>query len=526
LKVFRLVTTPVPGRLLSDPDRLLVAGSGIGLVVACLCVLLLAGCSQPRRDGVRFGLAASPVTLDPRYATDATSTRINQLIYRQLVDFDERFRPVPSLARWERLSPTRYRFFLGEQGRRFHNGARLTARDVKATYDSLLEPANGSPHRGSLEMIKHIKVLDEDTVDFDLTRPDPMFPGRLGIGILPETLIERGHAFGTRPVGSGPFVFVDWPDEGRLQLRRVSDGLKVEFLRVKDPTMRVLKLVRGEIDMLQGDLPPELVRWLGERHDVQVETGRGTTFAYLGFNMDDPVVGKLLVREAIAHAIDRGSIIRYVMGGGARPANALLPPAHWAGNPALTPVAYDPQLSRELLKRAGYGPDHPLHVVYKTSSDPFRVRLATILQDQLARVYIDVELRTYDWGTFYGDIKAGRFQMYSLAWVGVKMPDIFRYAFHSRSIPPAGANRGRFVDATADRLIEKAEGTFSRARRARLYRRLEGELLQELPYVPLWYEDTVFAARRSIHGYELASDGNYDALARVRRVPEEDHVPE
>jgi peptide/nickel transport system substrate-binding protein len=134
-------------------------------------------------------------------------------------------------------------------------------------------------------------------------------------------------------------------------------------------------------------------------------------------------------------------------------------------------------------------------------------------------VGVHVSLRSYDWGTFYGDIKAGKFQMFSLAWVGVKMPDIFRYAFHSRSLPPLGANRGRFSNPLVDQLIERAEANESLAEQGQLYRQLQEHLLQQLPYVPLWYEDGVCITQADIEGYVLAPDGNYDALVGTRRVP-------
>lgn len=495
-----------------------IAAGALARAGCALACLVLAGCSQGPSEALRFGLAASPVTLDPRFATDAASTRINRLIYEQLVDFDERFEPVPALAEWRRLSPSRYRFVLRPGPHRFHDGETLTARDVKATYDSVLDPATGSPHRGGLRMIERIEVRDARTVDFHLSRADALFPGRLVIGVLPGARIASGHRFGREPVGSGPFRFVEWPEEGRLHIRRESDGLIVEFLRVPSPTVRVLKLLRGEIDMLQGDLPYELVDWLSNREDVRVKTHRGTNFVYLGFNLQDPVVGRAAVRRAIAHAIDRPAIIRHVLGGAARPANAILPPDHWAGHPELPRLDYDPQRARALLREAGFGESNPATVVYKTSSDPFRVRLATIVQEQLGRVGIEVDLRSYDWGTFYGDVKAGRFQMYSLAWVGIKMPDIFRYALHSASVPPAGANRGRFSSELADSLIEAAESAESIERQAALYRRLQEHLLERLPYVPLWYEDQVHVSRLGTTGYRLAADGNYDGLQAVRRV--------
>ncbi len=465
---------------------------------------------------IRFGLASNPVTLDPRFATDAASSRINRLLYRQLVDFNAQFQPMPALASWIVIDPQRYRFFLASDRAPFHNGAELTAYDVKATYDFILDAENASPHRATLETIERIEVRDPDTVDFVLSKPDPLFPGRLVVGILPSAGMIAERRFNREPIGSGPFEFVGWPLDDRLQIRRRSDGLLVEFVRVPKPNVRVLKLVRGELDMIQGDLPHEIVGWLERRDEVKVAKAKGTTFAYLGFNMEDPVVGNIDVRRAVAHAIDRDAIIRYVLGGSARPASAILTPDHWAGHANLPLIEHDPERARLLLKMAGYGEGNRPRIVYKTSSDPFRVRLATIIQAQLSKVGIHVELRTYDWGTFYGDVKAGNFQMYSLAWVGIKMPDIFRYVFHSESIPPAGANRGRFVDAAADQLIERAESERQLEDQARYYRELQALVLRELPYVPLWYEDQVFASRRGISGYVVEPDGNYDGLIRVR----------
>ncbi len=479
--------------------------------------ILFAGCSRPVTNSLRFGLATNPVTLDPRFATDAASTRVNRLLYRRLVDFDASQQPVPSLATWEVLSPKHYRFILGNLARRFHDGTLLTARDVKATYTSILDPANASPHRVSLSRIERIEVLDEDTVDFHLNHPDPLFPGRLVVGIAPAARITTAHPLHSHPMGSGPFSFLDWETEGRLRVRRDSDGQVIEFLRVPDPTVRVLKLLRGEVELLQGDLPPELVAWLDARDDVWVRHARGSNFTYLGFNLQDPLVGHRPLRLAIAHALDREGIIHHLMGGAARPASALLSTDHWAGNPDLSAYEYAPEKSRGLLAGLGYDASNRPAITYKTSSDPFRIRLATIIQHQLKQVGIDVDISSYDWGTFYGDIKAGRFQMYSLSWVGIKTPDIFRYVFHSSSAPPAGANRGRYNDEKVDKLIDRAENMPDLEKQAALYRELQEHLLHELPYVPLWYEDHVFVARKDVYGYTVAMDGNFDGLLTVQR---------
>ena len=478
---------------------------------------LLSGCAQPEHESIRLALAGEAANLDPRYTTDATSARINRLIYARLVDFDERAQPQPALARWEQLAPTYYRFHLGTEQRAFHDGGRLTSRDVKATYDFILDPANASPHRAALALIDSIHIVDDDTLDIFLQRPDPLLPAYLVIGILPERLARQPREVDLVPVGSGPMVYLGRPEPGVVQLRRQQDGQLFEVVRVPDATVRVLKLIRGEVDLLQNDLPAELIGYLSRHPDIQVRRATGSNFAYLGFNLEDADTGRLEVRQAVAHALDREAIIKYVLDEGARPAGALLPPEHWAGHPDLKGIPYDPKRSRTLLAEAGYSDAQPLQLTYKTSSDALRIRLATVIQDQLAQVGIRVALKTYDWGTFYGDIKAGRFQLFSLAWVGIKTPDIFRYVFHSSALPPDGANRGRYRDATVDALIEAAEQVQDRESQIVLYHALQSRLLATLPVVPLWYEDQVYAARADIEGYTLAPDGNYDGLLKVQR---------
>lgn len=484
-------------------------------MVLVVASVLLYACSTPPGNELRFGLSSAPINLDPRFATDAASSRVNRLIYDHLVDFDDSYRIAPSLAEWEQVSDLEYRFTL-VQSREFKDGSQVTAADVKATYDSILDPETGSPHRAGLSMIESIAVLDDKRLTFKLNKADLLFPGRLVIGILPKKLIEQDHAFNRSPVGSGAYTFSSWPEDGVLNLQRRSDNLKLALIEVKKPTVRVLKLLRGEIDMLQNDLPFELVSHLSKESNISVTKGRGSNFTYLGFNFQDEETSNLKLRQAIAHGLNREEIIKYVMGGSAIEASALLPPDHWAGL-ALPYIQYNPEKARLLIREAGYVGGKRPSLVYKTSSNPFRIRLATVIQTQLQDVGIDVELRSYDWGTFYGDIKAGRFQMFSLSWVGIKTPDIFRYVFHSDSVPPNGANRGRFFDTTTDQLIDSAETATDLESQAKYYQQLQAHLLSSLPYVPLWYEDHVFAARKGINGYTLARDGNYDGLKYVTK---------
>lgn len=490
------------------------------LFALLFALTILTACSSPPPPAthLRMGLETAPAMLDPRFATDAASARVNRLLFERLVDFDAQQRPRPALATWELLSPTRYRFHLVDtlkdnpNARQFSNGRRLTAYDVKATYDFILEPRNASPHRGSLQGIQNIIVENDDSLIFELKQADLLFPARLVIGIIPAQVAVN---FNQQPIGSGALQFVRWQNPTQLVLQRRADKQLIEFIEVKDPVVRVLKLLRAEVDVLQNDLPPELVAWLAQKNEVLVLRKNGADFSYLGFNLQDVATGKLAVRQAIAKGINRQDLIHYVLGDAAQAANALLPPHHWAGNPNLTSYDYQPEQARQLLASAGYTAEKPLILNYKTSTNPLRVRLATVIQHQLQAVGIQVQLRTYDWGTFYADIKAGRFQMFSLAWVGIKNPDIFRYALHSQAVPPDGANRGRWQDATTDKLIEQAEQADSLEKQAEFYRQLQAHLLEQLPYVPLWYENQILVARKAVQGYVMSNDGNFDGLKQA-----------
>jgi len=479
------------------------------------CVLLLllcglAGCNKQeadQRQDIRLAVAQAPLNLDPRYATDAASARVNRLIYRSLVSFDARSKVIPDLATWQVISPKQYRFKLGTSGRVFHDGSQLNAEDVQATYASLMA-LKGSPLSAEFSNVEQVKTLDQDTVDFYLKQADSAFPAKLIIGILPAKRIHAGRVaedmdVARQPLGSGPLKFESW--QHALHLKRVSDGQAITLLEVKDPTVRVLKLLRGEADILQGDLPPELVKYLKQQSQVNVTEVAGANFSYLGFNLQDKTLANLKVRQAVAHAVNRPAIIQQALVGGTREAGAILPPEHWAGNGDLKAYEYNPALSKQLLQEAGV--PLPLKISYKTSTDPQRVRLATVMQAQMREAGIDLEIKSLDWGTFFEDVKQGHFQLFGLTWVGINTPDIYAKAFGSDDVPPQGFNRGRFADAQLDALLAKQD-----------WKAVTAYVHQQLPYVPLWYEGQFAATRKDIQHYAPKADGNWDDLASVVRV--------
>ena len=167
------------------------------------------------------------------------------------------------------------------------------------------------------------------------------------------------------------------------------------------------------------------------------------------------------------------------------------------------------------------GPDGiRLHLQMKTSTDQTTRVLAAVLQEQLRQIGIALEIRSFEWATFYGDVLRGRFDFYSLRWVGANTdPDIFEYCFHSSKQPPAGANRGRYANPAADRLIEQGRSASDLAERSRHYSELQKILNHDLPYIHLWYMENVSLYNRRLTNLELSPTGTYDFLTAIRIDP-------
>ena len=166
----------------------------------------------------------------------------------------------------------------------------------------------------------------------------------------------------------------------------------------------------------------------------------------------------------------------------------------------------------------GEGPESRFTLSYKTSTDKTAQETARVIADMLGKVGIGVEVRAFEWGTFFGDVKAGNFQMMSLRWVGLSDPDVFHYLFHSNSVPPSGANRGRFISAEVDEWIEKSRITFDAEQRFGLYRRIQEKVSEECIYVSLWWLDNVVILRRGFEGFEPYAGGEYTSLSRVKPI--------
>jgi peptide/nickel transport system substrate-binding protein len=291
---------------------------------------------------------------------------------------------------------------------------------------------------------------------------------------------------------------------------------RVRFRVVPDAITESLELEKGSGDVAVNSLPMDSLAVLAQRPNLVVEDAPGTQIQYLSFNLRDPLVKDARVRQAIAFAIDRKLIIRTLLGGHARPAESLLPTSHWAFTGDGPRYDYDPARAMRLLDESGH-PAGPggirFHLTMKTSNAEDVRLLAAVLQQQLARVGIALDLRSYEFATFYSDVTRGAFQMYSLRWIGGnEQPDIFSYVYTTASFSPRGANRSHYSNPRLDALLaDAAESADTRRRRAD-YVQAQQTLAHDLPAVNLWYLDTIVVHTRRLTHVVPTPSGSFTFL--------------
>ena len=495
----------------------------------------LSACGENRStkgDAIVVGIGTNPTQLDPRLAQDAVSSKLLRFIFSRLISKDHQGRTVLELAeKWEQPTPLVHRFEL-RRGVRFHNGEALTSSDVKYTFESIRDPSLASPKAAGLKELARIETPTPHRVVFHLKEPSASFAESLMIGILPKSARVAGSRFAQKPVGAGPFEFVEFTPDERITLKAFAGHFagkpayeRLIFRILPEETIRVLELESGGVDFLQNAFSPDVLPRLIKNKRLKIRKRLGTNFSYIGFNMSDPILSKIEVRRAIAHAIDRRPVVRFIHKGLVQEADSLLPPDHWAHQKGLPSYAHHPELARKLLDEAGFpdpdgpGPEPRFTLVYKTSQNELGRRIATVFGHQLARVGIKVRIRSYEWGTFFGDIRSGNFQLYSLTWVGISDPDIYRYIFHSRFTPPAGLNRGLYKNARVDALLEEAQQAVDPEIRARAYGETQRILGEELPYINLWHSVNVAVFDKRISGYRVFPDADFISLAKATLSP-------
>ncbi|MBF8299759.1 MAG: appA 1 [Acidobacteria bacterium] len=503
----------------------------LGFVAGC-AALAAAGCARTEAtadaDFVTVIIRASPTNFDPRVGTDEQSQRVHQLVYSQLMTIDAELRVAPGLAaRLDNPDPLTYIAHL-RSGVTFHDGHELTAKDVVYTFGSFLDPEFVSARKGAYRTLESVTALDDYRVEFKLKEPFGSFPIQLVMQVVPDA---AGESLGSFPIGTGPYRFVRYVVDEQVELSAFEgywDGLPqnagIVLRIIPDDTMRGLELRKGSADLTVNDVSPDIAYQL-QKDGLAITQGEGVDYTYIGLNMRDPVLKDKRVRHAIGYAVDRQAIVDHLRRGLARPAVGVLSPVAWAFEPGVHQFTYELAKAKRLLDEAGYrdpdgdGPLPRLRLSLKTSTDEFYRLQATVIQENLRLAGIDVDVRSYEFATFYADVLSGNVQMYTLQWVGVTDPDMLRRVFHSEQVPPIGFNRIYYRNTEVDRLIDLATRAPTDEDRRRYYSEVQKAVAEDAPYISLWYKTNIAVTRPNISGLRLSAQADFLALKDVKKSP-------
>ncbi len=490
-------------------------------------VASLVSCSPKIRtpnDTLIIGVEAEIRNLDLRSTSDANTFHVISLFSQSLIRPDENLLPDTDLATSFKAIDNRLFTFTLPEKAFFHDGSALDCDDVLASFIQASGPT--SRIKSSFESVKSFQCKSPLIFEIELKEPLSRFlmADVASVRIMPKEIANfKGIA---APIGSGPYRFVrrnyrDLYFEKFDGLHRYSKGRpeapysykNLVVRTLADTSIRWLSINSGDIDALMNALSPLRVREAQQSDRVQVVTSSGTSFQYLAINMKNKKFQDLRVRQALASAINRDEMIEHKLFNMAVKANSPISPVNFYHNRELIDLVFDPARSRQLLKEAGA---ENLEIEIKTSTDPDAVSNAMVMTRQLQEAGFRAKVRSFEFGTFFSDITKGNYELYSLKWTAVTDPDFLQRIFHSHEFPP-GRNRVFYANPKVDKLLEAGGREGNMQKRQKLYNEVQQIVLQDLPYVPLWYPANIAVLGASIKDFHPNPTGSWESLLKSHK---------
>jgi peptide/nickel transport system substrate-binding protein len=509
-------------------------------------------------------LEAAPKEIDPLKGFDAASERLRQLMFNTLMKKNEQLDYVPELGTPQVSADGLTVTFTLRDNVKFHNGKVLTAADVKYTFDKLLAssypkaasfyesvaPAAGTSANANTQptpastpggkgqsLITGIEATDAHTVVFHLRRPWLEFYANLiPIAIIPEGSFESQSQ---NPIGTGPFKFVARNEAQQIVDMAANEDYwegapAIKQLRVRvilDANTQQAELRSGRVDMaINTALSPDAYVSLAKDPNLQIVQSPGTNVQWLGFNTQSEPLKDARVRQAIAYAIDRESIVKNLLQGQARVAHSMLPPESWAYAQGQV-YNFDPAHAKQLLDEAGLrdpdgdGPkqrlDKPLTFIISASNIQVR-NYAGVIQNQLKDVGLPVKIDTLEDNTLRDAQLNGQFQLTAGRWVGgnqdpIFLRDLFTFLTGKDNYH---FNRVRYSNPELDKVLGEAVNTADRARARQLYMRAQEIISRDMPALPLWYANNIVLARKTVGNIQVPPGGDWTFVRSVTITPQ------
>ena len=500
-----------------------------------------AAAAKPAEVGLEEGggrlvrLFVDPPTLDPHLTTDATSAQIIIEVFGGLVTIDRELNIVPDLAQdWDISSDGRiYTFYLRPEAT-FHDGRPVTAEDFRWSLERVTNPLTESPVvdqylgdivgvkeklNGDAQTISGIRVIDDHSLEITIDAPKSYFLAKLTYPtgfVLDRTNVEaEPKRWFRRPNGTGPFKLSQYDVGEKLLLTRF-DGYHLGPAYLEEVEMilsggtSMLMYENDEIHVTGVSLA-DLDRILDPGNALNAELLEAPpTFSvqYIGMNVNEPPLDDPKVRRALNMAIDKQEIATIVLADQVVPANGILPPGFPGFNQDLEGYEFDPVKARQLLAESTYGDDlENMPTVTITTAGSFGASVSldmeVVLQMWEKNLGITAEFQQTEFATFLKDLHKRRFQMFDIGWIA-DYPDPENFLdvlFHSES----SNNHTNYSNPEVDALLEQARTEVDESLRYRLYNQVEQMIIDDAPWVPLWYSGERYVLiKPKVRDYELS----------------------
>lgn len=478
---------------------------------------------QPKSGGtIRIARPADATTLDPRVASDNPSILVLDLLFNPLVRRETNLKIEPELAtEWTSSSDAKVWTFKLRNDVTFHDGTKMTASDVVFTFESLLDPNFVSRRRDLFSVVDKVEATDEYTVRFTLKSPYAEFLDNLTvIGIVPKAYVEKvgDEKFAQAPIGTGAFVFKEWVKETRIGMTKNPNYFKkglpyldeVIMRPLTEDSVRIAALQAGEIDLFQRNVSPEMIEQLKNDQRFVFLKAPWVYYHFVTLNTKVKPLDNQKVRQAIAYAIDRNTIVNDILKIGT-PGTGPISAKSEFYNPDLPYYTYDPKKAKQLLAEAGY--PNGFEITVTTFTYPDNKRVGEMVQNYLAEVGIKANLEVLDWGVFFSKAYPPKreYQVANTA-IGAVGPDAAMYGmFHSK----AGANIADYSNPEVDRLLDAGRQEVDTAKRKQIYDQAVKLVLEDSPIIFVANQEIPAVHASYVKGFELNPELSYRQLERV-----------
>jgi peptide/nickel transport system substrate-binding protein len=491
-----------------------------------------------------FGRGGDSVALDPAVVTDGESIKVTKNIFDTLLDYEEggtKVEPALAVELPEVSADGLVYTFKLREGVKFHDGTDFNAEAVVFNFErwanATEEQKSQFEYYSSMfggfkgdegHVIKEVKAVDANTVQFTLSRPQGPFLQNIAMPPFaiasPAALQKHGDKFLENPVGTGAFIFKEWKRNDTITLEKNPnywlEGFPLVdtliYRSIPDNSARFTALQSGDIDIMDG-LNPQDATAVEGNSDLQLILRPSMNVGYLGFNVEREPFNKIEVRVALSHAVNKEGIIKAFFNGQAVPAKNPMPPSIWGYNDSIEDYPYDLAKAKQLLADAGYPDGFEMDLWAMPVPRPYMpdgMKVAEALKADFEKIGVKVNIVTMDWAQYLDETKQGKQDMYLLGWTGDNGdPDNFIYVLLDQD-NAAGSNRSRYKNQELHDILIQAQTLSDISERTKLYEQAQVIIHDEAPWVPLVHSTPALAARANVKGF-VASPTGSDKMTKV-----------